>query len=91
MHRETDSLENKPIQTIRKYWPVVIFIFALGGLYVNLTEADLQNKNKINELSKTQIEFNVKLNTVDISQNTIMVQLSQIQTDIEWIKKNINK
>ena len=90
-YHHTDSIEKAPVQSIRKYWPLIVFIFALGGLYARMTAVDAKNQEDIKKLDTAQVLLQGNVNVVTSSQNTIMVQLSQIQTDIQWIKKNINK
>lgn len=53
----------------------IVFVFWLGGLYAT-------TNNRITELEK-------KYNEMDLIK--IQTTLSQIQTDIEWIKKTLVK
>ena len=54
---------------------IIVFIFWLGGIYAT-------TNNRISELEKKYAEMDlVKIQTT----------LSQIQTDIEWIKKSLVK
>ena len=74
----------KTLNQTLKYWPLVIAIVGIITMWVTIQKDQESTFTRINTLeAKTQ--------SIDISNNQILVQLSQIQADLSWIKLNIKK
>jgi hypothetical protein len=67
---------------VKEWWFILVVIFSLGGMFAQFSSADesatkrlliLEDQHKNSELVQIQI----------------MTQLSQIQTDLQWIKTRI--
>lgn len=71
------------LNKIVQYWPILIFLVAIIVTWVNFKNADATADMR---LTKTEI----KLVEIDTSQNDILVHLSQIQTDLAWLKDKLN-
>ena len=71
------------LNKIVQYWPILIFLVAIIVTWVNFKNADATADMR---LTKTEI----KLVEIDTSQENILVHLSQIQTDLAWLKDKLN-
>ena len=70
--------------SVLKYWPIII---ALLGIAVSWGVMQTTEANTQDRLSKVE----TRQNDIDTSQTQILVQLSNISTDISWIKLNLKK
>lgn len=67
------------IGTLLKYWPVILFIAGLIMTWTNFKNQTSANEDRLTKLEARAIAW-------DNNQNEILVQLSQIQADLAWIK-----
>jgi hypothetical protein len=76
--------EKKPVNIILRYWQFIVIIFVIGGVYASLLNADADAAERVGMVEKQHIEQ-------EKVQTMIQVQLSQIQTDLAWIKEKLAK
>lgn len=74
----------KKTDILVKYWPIIVSIVLLIGAWFTLKTSVDANTGNISKLQTHQ-------ETIDTNQTQILVQLSQIQADISWVKERLNK
>lgn len=75
---------NKFITILSKWWFVLAFAVSMIVMWTNLQGQVVTNTKDIASLRSEYIE-------VTSNQTQIQVQLSQIQTDILWIKNTLSR
>jgi peptidoglycan hydrolase CwlO-like protein len=78
--------QNQPklFTTIKSYWFLIIVVVGVIISWANLQNADARAAERITAIEKQHIELGAV-------QTQIQVQLSQIQTDLSWIRTRIGK
>lgn len=74
-----DTQQKNVLYFIREYWVLIAVIIGLITTWTNLKSNQVQANDRISVLETKDIDF-------DKNQNLISVQLSQIQTDLVWLK-----
>lgn len=72
------------LKSIQKYWQILVLALAIISFWIN-------TQNNLTGLDDRTAKVEAKVELQSIAQNDIKVQLSQIQTDILWIRKSIEK
>lgn len=72
------------LKQFQKYWQLVAICIALITAWVNI-------QNSVKQLEARTTANESKIETQIAGQNEIKVQLSQIQTDLIWIRKTLEK
>lgn len=75
-----DSQEKRTLRFLKENWMGIVFIAGLIVTWTNLKNTQANSQERITSLE-------TKVASVDASQNEILVQLSQIQTDVSWLRK----
>jgi hypothetical protein len=83
---ESDSSRNNrlTLRLLEQYWPIVVFIFTLGAVYTMLNTAQANSAQRITALEANEQQ-------AAVFQSTVTSQLSQLQTDVSWIKAAVSK
>lgn len=71
-----------PLKSLLIYWPLIV---AVVGLIIGWTTFQLKLETVINRIATVE----TKASASEAINNQILTQLSQIQTDISWIKLRI--
>ncbi|MGV8131588.1 MAG: hypothetical protein ACP5N7_05820 [Candidatus Pacearchaeota archaeon] len=70
------------LKIIKEYWFIMIFIGTLIMGWANFSAADVSANKRLESLETSH-------KTQEQTQNMIQVQLSQIQTDLGWIRERL--
>jgi hypothetical protein len=84
LHQHNKCMNNHPLKFIRDNWVLIVFIGMVIIGWANFQNQDTRAAERINEVEEILKEHNVV-------QQEIQVKLSQIQTDILWIRKAITE
>lgn len=71
-----------PIQTIARYWPIIVTVLGIFAGLVTLNNKVDGNTEDIKGLKAADVQ------AATVS-NQILVELSAIRTDLLWLKNNI--
>jgi hypothetical protein len=71
-----------PINLLLKYWPLIMVVISVIIMFANQSSSIENNTERI-----TALELSDRASRD--AQNQMLVQLSQIQTDIQWIKNQL--
>lgn len=74
---------NNIFQTIKTYWFLVIVVVGIIVGWANLQTSDASQNGRLDKLEITQNK------SLEIQQQN-QVQLTQIQTDLQWIKSKLS-
>lgn len=80
----SDYKQNATLEWIRKYWVIIVFIFMSFAAWITLTNKVDSHSADIEALRATDTT-NIAIN------NQILVKLSGIESDLFWLKNNLNK
>lgn len=80
----TEKQEVAVLTFVRENWLLLAFFAGLVTTWVNFQNVQESASNKIATLEQ-------HMSSVDTNQSQILVQLAQIQTDLSWIRKQIQK
>jgi hypothetical protein len=83
---QSDPIEKKPVTFIKKYWTIIVAIFLLGTGFATFKSQLVDNATRI-----TNVEAQQRSDELEqaASNTQILTQLSQIQTDLSWIKSKL--
>ena len=82
--RNTTNVDASALRFIKNYWIILAFIVSLIVQWTTINSQIVQSDKRITSLE-------TKTDNINDSQLDIQVRLSQIQTDILWIKENIKR
>lgn len=84
-------MEAPVLKFIKSYWFIIVFIGSLVAGWVNFTNTDAIAAKRDDAAVERISLLEEQHAEQDKVQNLIQVQLSQIQTDLQWIKLNLKK
>lgn len=79
--------KDRTVDSIKKWWTVVVFIFTLGGLYAAFNSYAAQ----IKELQKESVESHDARIKQDVINGQIMVSIVDLKNDTRMILKELRR
>lgn len=82
--KNSTNADASALKFLRNYWIIIAFIVSIIVQWTTVNSQIVQSDKRITSLE-------TKTDNINDSQLDIQVRLSQIQTDILWIKENIKR